>query len=70
MAPATMLTAELLSTIGNEASYHRRVNVYTVGGTQIGFSGLGHGDELLTFPEHYLVGEGLKMYILGAFVNE
>ena len=47
-----MLTAELLSTIGNEANYNRRVKVYTVGGTQIGFSGLGQGDEFLMFPSH------------------
>ena len=48
MAQANMLTAELLSTIGNEASYHRRVKVYTVGGTQIGLPGLGQGGNALS----------------------
>ena len=63
MAQANMLTAELLSTICNEATYtHGRVKRYTVGGTQIGFSGLGQGDELLTFPSHYLMGEALESH--------
>ena len=64
MAQANVLIAELLSAICNEATYkHRRVTVYTVGGTQIGFCGLGQGDELLTVPGHYLVGEALKVNI-------
>ena len=68
MAQANMLTAELLSTIGNEAIYkHRWVTVSTVGGTQIGLSGLSQGDGLLTFLGHCLVREALKSIYWGRF---
>ena len=37
-----------------------RVRVHLLNGTQIGLVGVGEGDELLTFPSHYLVGEALR----------
>ena len=37
-----------------------RVTVYTPGGLQIGIPGVGEGDERLTFPQRYLVGDALK----------
>ena len=56
-----MLIANLLSSIGNDDAFKRcRVAVYTVGGTQIGFAGLGEGKERLTFPGHWSIGEALR----------
>ena len=53
MAQANML--------GAGAIYRQqRATVYTEGDAQIGFSGLGQGDELLPFPGEFLVGEALK----------
>ena len=37
-----------------------RVRVWTLGGTQIGLPGVGEGDNRLTFPRHFLVGEALN----------
>ena len=37
-----------------------RVRVWTLGGTQIGIPGVGEGDNRLTFPRHFVVGEALN----------
>ena len=58
MAQADMLPGEQLSTINHDEKYRRRR--VTVGGTQIGFSGLGQGSALLTFPGNFSIGEALR----------
>ena len=42
------------------ADRETRVVVWTVGGTQIGIPGVGEGDNRLTFPRHFVVGEALN----------
>ena len=36
----------------------RRVRVHLLNGTRIGLAGVGEGNERLTFPSHYQVGDG------------
>ena len=55
-----MLTSEWLASVGHRPSKHLRTTVYTLGGTQIGFSNVVQGNEAFTFPGHYLIGEALK----------
>ena len=60
-----VLTKEVLATFdtrysricGNSKA--RRVRVHLLNGTQIGLAGVGEGDERLTFPSHFQVGEAL-----------
>ncbi len=43
-----------------EADRNTRVKVYTMDGTQIGLPGVGEGDNRLTFPRRFLVGDALR----------
>lgn len=42
------------------SSVLRRARVHLPNGTRIGLAGVGEGDERLTFPSHYQVGEALQ----------
>ena len=55
-----MLTAQWLETIGITPYTTQRVNVYTVGGTQIGLAGVYQGPDILSFPGSYVVGDALQ----------
>ena len=50
-----------------------RVRVYTAAGTQIGIAGVGEGENRLSFPRHFLVGDALnkgRHYKWLRFANE
>jgi len=61
-----VLTKEVLATVDTRNSricghsLDRRVRVHLPNGTQIGLAGVGEGDERLTFPSHFQVGEALQ----------
>ena len=55
-----MLTSEWLASVNHQPLKHLRTTVYTVGGTQIGFCGVGQGKKSFTFPGHYLIGVALR----------
>ena len=61
-----VLTTEVLATFGTRYSRicgnskDRRVRVHLPNGTRIGLAGVGEGDERLTLPSHFQVGEALE----------
>ena len=61
--PGFVLTTRMLSrynTGHSSANVIRRVRVYMPNGTMIGLAGVGEGDDILTIPSHFLVGEALR----------
>ena len=55
------LTISALSRLGAAAANREsRVRAYTLDGVQVGLAGVGEGDQRLTFPACYLVGDALR----------
>ena len=55
------LTISALSRLGAAAANREsRVRAYTLDGVQVGLAGVGQGDQRLTFPACYLVGDALR----------
>ena len=64
MAPQQpQLTISALSRIGAAAANREsRVRAYTLDGVQVGLADVGQGDQRLTFPACYLVGDALRAH--------
>ena len=60
--PQSVLTTRMLATYNTghiSASVFPRVQVYMISGTMIGIAGVGEGDDILTLPNNFKVGQAL-----------